>query len=405
MAAPSPAGTERLGFQEAVKRALSRNPTLMVALAEIDRAEALITESRAGWLPTLIGNGLYTRLDHARVLNGRVISAENQLTGNLALTVPLLAPQNWANTWHARSTRRVAISNAADVRREIGQATARAYLTVVAQRRLVTVAESARETAKAHYEYAHTRLQGGIGRAIDEVRAQQDVATVDVQVQSAYTALARAREALGVLLAAAGPVDAREDADLGVPPPLAAALDEARARRTDVKAAANRVAAAQKLIDDVWVYYAPYLAAVGQPFVQAGSAFQPQYGWQAQLVLTLPLFDGGLRSGVSHERDALLAEARANLEASVRQAESEVRLGFESLLRADQALISARQAARLARRAYELANIAYQAGASTNLEVIDAAQRARDADVAAAQSEDVARQARLDLLVASGRFP
>jgi len=73
--------------------------------------------------------------------------------------------------------------------------------------------------------------------------------------------------------------------------------------------------------------------------------------------------------------------------------------------RADLALASARDAARLAKRAMELSTIAYKAGATTNLEVIDAARSARDADTAAAQAEDLSRQARLDLLVASGRFP
>jgi outer membrane protein TolC len=75
------------------------------------------------------------------------------------------------------------------------------------------------------------------------------------------------------------------------------------------------------------------------------------------------------------------------------------------MLHADQGLIAAREAARLAKRASALASLAYQAGATTNIEVIDAARRERDADVAAAQAEDAARQARLDLLVASGRFP
>ena len=78
---------------------------------------------------------------------------------------------------------------------------------------------------------------------------------------------------------------------------------------------------------------------------------------------------------------------------------------FEAMLRADQAMVSAREASRLAHRAYDLATIAYRAGASTNIEVLDAARAARDADTAAAQAEDISRQARLDLLVASGRFP
>ena len=42
------------------------------------------------------------------------------------------------------------------------------------------------------------------------------------------------------------------------------------------------------------------------------------------------------------------------------------------MLRADQALTSARDASRLAHRAQELATIAYRAGATTNIEVLDA---------------------------------
>ena len=51
------------------------------------------------------------------------------------------------------------------------------------------------------------------------------------------------------------------------------------------------------------------------------------------------------------------------------------------------------------------ATLAYRAGASTNIEVLDAARQARDADTATAQAEDLSRQARLDLLVSAGRFP
>ncbi|MCL2449666.1 MAG: TolC family protein, partial [Polyangiaceae bacterium] len=63
------------------------------------------------------------------------------------------------------------------------------------------------------------------------------------------------------------------------------------------------------------------------------------------------------------------------------------------------------QAADLARTALELAEMAYRAGAATNIEVIDAERTARDAETAVAVAEDGARQARLDLLAATGRFP
>jgi outer membrane protein TolC len=404
MGPPAPT-SERIKLDDAVRRALARNPTVAVAVAEVDRANALVREARAGWLPTLVGTGAYLRADHERVLNGRVIASENQLTGNLLLTVPLLAPQGWVGDRHARDNRRVTEASAIDVRRLVAFATAQAYLAVMSQHRQIRSTEAALANAKAHAEYAHTRLAGGLGHSIDDVRAQQDLATVEVQLQAVYTGLSRAREALGVLMGTSGPVDTVKEVDLGVMPTLPAALDDAQTRRPDVNAQRARVTAADKYRSDVWAYYAPYLAAVGSPFVQTGSALQPRTGWQAQLLLTLPLYDGGFRYGVERERGALLVEAQAGLDATLRQAQSEVRIAFEAMLRADQALVSAHAEATLAKKALDLATLAYEAGATTNIEVIDAARRWRDAEGDASQAEDVSRRARLDLLVSSGRFP
>jgi outer membrane protein TolC len=407
-AAPTPPepAPERITLADAVKRSLDLNPTVAVARSEIARAEALVKQARAGWLPTLNGNASYTRLDHSRVVAGVVEESVNEVNLNLTLTVPLVSAQAWTNERHAKDNRRIAEASAVDVRRQVAEETARAYLTVVAQHRLIVAAEVARGNAKDHYDYAHARLQGGVGRSIDEVRAAQDLASVDVQVESSYVALSRTREALGVLLAAPAPVDSVDEVDLGAMPTLESALSDALDRRPDLQVLQQRVFAAKRFADDIWAYYSPYLNAVGTPFYQnPPEVLLPHTGWQAELVLSLPIYDGGLRTGLSRERQALLAEARSNLEGAARQAESDVRVGFEAMLRADQALEASRDAARLAKRAYDLATLAYRAGASTNIEVLDAARQARDADTATAQAEDLARQARLDLLVASGRFP
>src|SRR6185312_17025746 len=62
---PAPA-PEKIPLGDAVSRALGRNPSVAVAVAEIDRAEALIKQVRSGWFPTLSGYAAYTRLDHDR---------------------------------------------------------------------------------------------------------------------------------------------------------------------------------------------------------------------------------------------------------------------------------------------------------------------------------------------------
>ena len=145
---------------------------------------------------------------------------------------------------------------------------------------------------------------------------------------------------------------------------------------------------------------------VAEPFYQTPATLTtPTTGWQVQLLFTLPLYDGGNRYGLKHERDALYDEAKVKLDAALRQARSDVRIGFEAMQRSDEALAQARDAARFAQEALELSQLAYRAGATTNIEVVDAERRARDAATEAAIAEDAARQARLDLLSAAGRFP
>src|SRR5450432_4022027 len=231
-AAPTP--VPRIGFDEAIKRALARNPTVAAALSEIARADALVLEARSGFYPTLSASGSYTRLEDRRPPTGPTALEANEYYGSLNVAVPLVAPQGWTAERHAKDLRRISDASAADVRRLVAQATGNAYLAVIAQRLQLHSNDTAIANAKDHAAYAHTRLVGGIGRSIDDVRAQQDLATVLATRQTVLTGLARAREALGVLIGEAEPVDAIETVDLGVLPTLAAALDDATAHRPDV---------------------------------------------------------------------------------------------------------------------------------------------------------------------------
>ncbi len=403
--APKPA-VRSVTLTQAVQQATSKNPTAEVAAREVQRAEALARQARAAWLPTLTANATYLRLDDDRELNGRVILSANQLSANVQLSVPLIAGQRWVAHARAKETAEIARSSGVDTRRTVALAAARAYLTVVAQHRVLNSAERALATAKAHEEYASTRFKGGVGNRLDATRAAQERATAEVRVRTQLTGLARAQEALGIAVGEEGRLDSTEDASLGDMPSVDAALADAASTRADITVLRSRVETSRKAVRDSWVDYMPTLTAIAQPFYQNPATFtQPQTGWQAQLVFSLPLFDGGARYGVKEEREATLAQNRARLEGALRQARSEVRVAFEAMRRADESLQSARDAATLARESLDLAQVAYQAGATSNIEVVDAERRAHEAETAAAVAEDEARQARLDLLAASGHFP
>lgn len=402
---------EVVTFETAIARALSRNPSASVALEEIARARAIVEEVRSASLPSLTANASYTRLDHDRTLTGAggattVIAPADQVNANLLLAAPLIAPSRWAQWSHARDNVEVARMSAEDVRRQLALATGRTYLGIIAQHHVVEVSERARDAARAHYQFAHQRFAGGYGTRVDEVRAAQEVAADEAQLQAAVANLARLREALGVLIAVDHAVDVTSDVTLPGAPTLDESLHDAVTLRSDVQLFRQRLHAADRVRRDDWLDYMPSLLLTFEPFYQNPATLQlPTWGFQGELLLSWTIYDGGLRYGLHKERAALVREARLGVEGGVRQAQSEVRAADEDVRRTAAALAAARDAAKLAAESLALTNLAYRAGASTNIEVIDAERGARDADTAVAQAEDAWRQATLDLLLASGRFP
>src|SRR5690242_15632010 len=67
--AQPPAPTERLTFQDAVRRAIERNPTAAAAAAGIVRARGLLEQARAATLLQLTGNVTTTTLNRGVEFN------------------------------------------------------------------------------------------------------------------------------------------------------------------------------------------------------------------------------------------------------------------------------------------------------------------------------------------------
>jgi outer membrane protein TolC len=152
----SAAEATRVSLQRAVDLALQRNPTFLVARAEILRAQGLVELARAQSLPIVGATGQFLQLNAARTFNGNVDEPATQanLTGTLA--VPLVAPRAWALWSHAGENVNVAITTAYDTRRTVAVATGHAYLAVLAQKHLLEANVRSRDT-RAHTSETPTR--------------------------------------------------------------------------------------------------------------------------------------------------------------------------------------------------------------------------------------------------------
>jgi outer membrane protein TolC len=176
--------------------------------------------------------------------------------------------------------------------------------------------------------------------------------------------------------------------------------------RTDVQLFTADERLNQRIVRDSSKDWWPSASASFDPqYLTPAGLFQPSRTWRLTLFASQPVYDGGQRRGVRRQREADLRSSELALEQLQIQARAEVRIARAAVLYSERALAGARQAAQAANEALKITIVAFDAGASTNIEVIDAQRSARDLETAVTVVEDRVRQARLDLLVALGRFP
>jgi len=403
-----PQPTERLTFAQAIERAVARNPNIMVAAAAVLRADALLAEARSATLPQVNGSATTTTLNTGVKFDDVVVSPRNSVTGTLDARMGVYTPARWASRAQAVEARGVAELSADEARRQTALATANAFLAIIARRQVVEANLRARDTAQAHFDLATQQLQQGIGSRVNQLRAQQELSTDLGLVEASALLLYRAQEALGVLVVADGPVDTLEEPAFDVPPESEQLDDPASLllSRRDLRLFSGDVHLAERVLKDSSKDRLPVVDAIFQPQVTYPSPFfTTTSSWRFLFQAAIPVYDSGFRSGLKLERQAALDASQATLTGAVASARSEVRAARQGIASALRAVESARAGASQAQQVVEIVTFSFRAGAATNIEVIDAERRARDAGNAVAVAEHVLRTARLDLLIALGRFP
>lgn len=402
--AATTAPVESVTFEEAVRRAMERNPTVGQAEQAIRRTQALLDQARSIFRPTVTGTAGTTVLDAERGFDGNITQPRRQTAFGGVASFPVLAASRWAAARQASDQVGIARISAEETRRQVALVAAQSYLAVLLSEHQQEIAARNLTTARALEEYARARLDAGQGSRLNHVRSSQERATAEGLTEAAGLAVRQAREALGIAIFADGPVDAAGEPR--IEPVAARAADDAwLARRPDVRLFTAQVAAADRVVSDTWKSWLPTATAAFSPqYVTPSGFFEPASTWRAFVQLQVPIYDGSL-GAARRLRIADRETAQLRLDAVKSEARAEVRFAQESVARNEVIVASSREAAQNAREALRITEIAYKAGATTNVEVVQAQQTARNSESQAALAEDRLRQARLDLLVALGQFP
>jgi outer membrane protein TolC len=394
----------RVEFDEAVKQALARNPSMAGAEVAVAEAEAGRQQARALTRPGLSASvNTVTNSREIAFEEAGVVSPRTQVAFGAAASVPLFISPQWAAVRQASDQVDIANQDAVETRRQVGLAAAQAYLQVILAQRQAEVEVRALETARAHLEYADRRLEGGVGSRLNQLRAAQAASETETRLEAVRLLLSRAQESLGVQMAEDGPVDAGAIPTLETPETTN--IDELLANRPDVKAQVLAVRAADRVVTDTTKEWYPTASVSFAPqYIAPAGLFQPARTWRLVFAVIQPVFDSSVRARKAI-RIATLDRQRVGQTALEIQARSEIRIAQEAVRSSERALTSARLAAQQANEVLKISTAAFEVGATTNIEVIDAQRSARDAETAVELADHALRRSRLELLVAVGRFP
>ena len=405
-AAQTPPDTLRLTLTEAVSRALDQSFAMRLARAGVLDANGQVRVALSSTMPQITGSVLYTR-QFASIYQGLGGSDTSSFT-KLFKNTPFGAPNTWnvqlqatqllweggkvgAGLAAAKAVRRIASLGEAETAAGILFQAKQRYWNAVLQSRLLEIVADNLEQARQQLRQVQLFRQAGTAAEYDLLRAQVDAANQEPPVVQAHNTFELAVLELKRLLNL--PADQRlelvtplESADGTVP--VLATDSLAAPDRPGLAAADATVAQQEQLLKvaraDRWPTLQATTTYNEQAFPQTvfpGSGDQFRRGWNGEIKLSFPIFNGFRTSGAVEQARAAVLRAQAQRDSLERQVELDVAQAKAEVAHTRALLVARRETVRRSQRAHYLAGVRYTNGMATQLEVSDARVAAQQAAV------------------------
>jgi outer membrane protein len=389
---PTATSSARLTLQEAIRQALTANPTLGRTRAEVNALQAQADVAFSSILPKIGFQGNFTRNDKAVSFgdgeDSRTILAENDWSYRLTLSQPVYAGNRERKAIkQARLSVDIARQGVADTEEALILNVASNYLAAVQAEDLLAVEQRNLDLARRRRDQAQIFFDAGETTRVDVLRADADIKGVERRVAAARQARASAVGNLRLGLGIDGPIEVVAPGDfLPTLPGEAALVAEAQSHRPELaQALANEEIARLEVAKQKGAYL-PLVTADGAWIKQRASFPTDQYG-QLSLRFSVPIYSSGELKGrivIAQERQRQ-AELRVE---EVRQAvREEVRQALVDLETAEASLGLSREQLTAAEAEYEQATELYRAQELTSLEVESAETSLADARRAVTNSQ------------------
>ena len=372
-AAPDTPGTAReLTLDEAVKLALTNNPTGKIAVFDFEAAKGALTAARsARWFSISASH------KDAQSWAGGSASIVDQYTNSVSL--------NWT-LWSGNkvesqiSQAKLALDSSqwgvAKARQQLKYDATDAYFKFMAARDNVKLNQESVERLERYLQDVKLQFEVGVVAKVDVLRSEVELAKAKqslIEAQNNYDlAMARLNNIIGFPLT----TELNVKGDLNYASyekELALCVDAALRQRPEISQYTDAAKSAQEGITVAKSGYLPTVSAVyNAGWYDSKFAGGNNYNWSVYLLTNWTLFDSGYTAGKVKQAVEGYKKAQEQLKQTVDSVQLDVRQTYLSLKAAEQSIATSSSAVGLAEEDYKIKVIRYQAGVGTNLDVLDA---------------------------------
>jgi|GEM_PF-254172 len=402
----TPAPAKKITLEECLDFTLEHNPQILTAKEKITAAEGARQAASALFWPTISATGIYTRSSYLTNLSfGEpymipVVNTSGKPTGDYApyptfaissdrvgdVYMGKIGLQYPIFTWgRIRAGYRIARSNQTVAELDYQKTVAdvsfivkRDFNTILLSREMTRVLDETRNSLAAHVKTVNDRFQEGLASNFEVLRTRVQLANIEPQLTRAKNQMETAKISFNNDLGAdKDSFDA--DGELGYKPfdlSLETCLAEAGENRLELKQLDMRQSIAEDAITVAASSYRPSIMLTGDYQGNRGQQMPPdqdkwQTGWDAGVVINIPLFDGFASFGRVKEAEANLDQIKTGKTQIARLIDLEVQSSYLSLRSSEETIHAQTENVKVAEESLNIIKKRYQEGLATNLEVLD----------------------------------
>jgi outer membrane protein len=379
--------TQPLALSDAINLALKQNASVLKSQQDVEAAHGIVVQTRAVVMPKLQATGAYNYTDALDIGLGGLQFQQNQgWNAGLRLVQSVYEGGRMRSSLRsAKFTREQSIAQHQAVVADTLLEVRRSYYDTLLAEQQIKVRTASVELLQRELQDTTRRYDAGTVPRFDVLRAEVEVANAKPRLSRARNAWRISKNNLANLLGYNLPPGLWEDIPLQLTDrlevipytiELPAAIAQALERRPELVALRASEGLARESVTGAKSGYKPSLQIFGG-YGWRSSAFQRDLsfdveGWAAGAELNWQLFDGGSSIGKVTEARALEKKAAVELDDAGRRIELEVRTAYSSFIEAKEVLDSTEKVVEQAEEALRLAKSRYDAGAGTQLDVLDA---------------------------------